>query len=80
MSISECTLKGICSEENSVEVKIKICLETEFWRENSLSLSLFKDVIHLFDRQRSQAGRDAGRERGGSRLSVEQRAQCGARF
>ena len=34
--------------------------------------------IYLFDRQRSQVGREAGRERGGSRLPAEQRAQCGA--
>ena len=34
----------------------------------------FKDFIYLFDRQRSQVGREAGRERGGSRLPAEQRA------
>lgn len=31
----------------------------------------------LFDRERSQIGRETGREKG-SRLSAEQRAQCGA--
>ena len=40
---------------------------------------LKKDFIYLFDRQRSQVGREAGRERGESRLSTEQRARCGAR-
>ena len=40
---------------------------------------LFKDFIYLFDKQRSQVGREAGRERGGSRLLAEQRARCGAR-
>ena len=43
----------------------------------------FKDFIYLFDRERSQVGREAGRERererGGSRLSAEQRAWCGTR-
>ena len=34
-----------------------------------------RDFIYLFDRQRSQVGR----ERGGSRLPAEQRARCGAR-
>ena len=34
----------------------------------------FKDCIYLFDRERSQVGREAGRERGGSRPPAEQRA------
>ena len=38
----------------------------------------FKDFIYLFDRQRSQVGRETGRERGGSRLPAKQRALCGA--
>ena len=38
-----------------------------------LVLPLFKDFIYLFDRQRSQVGKEAGRERGeaGSLLSRE---------
>ena len=38
-----------------------------------LSLSIFKDFIYLFDRQRSQVGREAGREEeeAGSPLSRE---------
>ena len=38
-----------------------------------------EDFLNLFDR--SQVGREAGRERdwGGSRLPAEQRARCGAR-
>ena len=34
-------------------------------------------MMILFDRQRSQVGREAGRERGGSRLPDEQRARLG---
>ena len=37
-----------------------------------------KDFIYFFDRQRPQIGREAGRERGGSRLPAEQRVWCGA--
>ena len=36
-------------------------------------LNFLKDFIYLFGRQRSQAGREAGREREG--LHAEQRAQ-----
>ena len=36
--------------------------------------SFLKDFIYLFDRERSQVGREAGRERGGSRLPAKQRA------
>ena len=48
-------------------------------------LFICKDLIYLFDKQRSQVGREAGRERererekGGSGLPAEQRAYCGAR-
>ena len=38
----------------------------------------FKDFIYLFDREKSQVGREAGRERGGSRLPAEQKARYGA--
>ena len=38
----------------------------------------FKDFMYLFDRHRSQVDKEAGRERGGSRLPAEQRAQWGA--
>ena len=37
----------------------------------------FKDFIYLFDRERSQVGRETGRERAGRRLPAEQRARCG---
>ena len=40
--------------------------------------TVFKDFIYLFERQRLQVGREAGRERVGSRLSAEQGARCGA--
>ena len=42
-------------------------------------LIFLKDFIYLFHRQRSQVGREAGRERGRSRLPAEQRARCGTR-
>ena len=40
-----------------------------------LIILFFKDFTYLFDRQRSQVGREVGRERerGGSRLPAEQR-------
>uniref|UniRef100_A0A8C7AU17 Histone H2A n=1 Tax=Neovison vison TaxID=452646 RepID=A0A8C7AU17_NEOVI len=51
------------------------------WGSEVLLFYLFfflKDFIfYLFDRERLQVGREAGRERGGSRLPAEQRAQCG---
>ena len=31
-------------------------------------------IFYLFEREKSQLGREAGRERGGSRLPAEQRA------
>ena len=40
----------------------------------ALFIYFLKDFIYLFDRQRSQVGREAGTERGGSRLPAEQRA------
>ena len=42
---------------------------------------LFIYLLYLFDtqRERAQVGKQADREGGGSRLPVEQRAQCGAR-
>ena len=46
------------------------------------TLLFLKDFICLFERQRSQVGREAGRERergGGSRLPAEHRAWCGTR-
>ena len=35
--------------------------------------------IYLTERERSQVDREAGRERGGSRLAAEQKARCRAR-
>ena len=36
---------------------------------------IFKDLIYLFEKERAQAGRAAGRGRGRSRLPAEQSAQ-----
>ena len=39
----------------------------------------FLKILFIYLTDRSQLGREAGRERGGSRLPAQQRARCGAR-
>ena len=49
-------------------------------QKNRGSIDFFFLRFYLFigQRERTQVGREAGRERGGSRIPAEQRAQCGA--
>ena len=58
------------------------CKKEVTWEGRELSYFFFLRFIYLFDRQRSQVGREADREEeeAGSLLSREPNGGCGARF
>uniref|UniRef100_A0A8C7BYE9 Striatin n=1 Tax=Neovison vison TaxID=452646 RepID=A0A8C7BYE9_NEOVI len=69
---------NICGKNGNPFLFPIICIS---WVFLFLFFFFLKISFILSDRQRSQVGREAGRERegGGSRLPAEQRARCGAR-